>query len=137
MAEQQPTQAQPIPKSLTHLMQLNAEYRVLICIGNGCRCAVSPASFSEHLRKKHQTKLELRKQVDRYIEAFPFKYDYSNIKLPEDGLAPQPIIRIVNGLQCKHCPVEPSRSHFRTQSRDAMKKHGNKAHDKKRVIDKD
>jgi hypothetical protein len=52
-------------------------------------------------------------------------------------LAPQPIIRIVNGLQCKHCPIEPSRPHFRTQSQDAMKKYGNKAHDKKRVKDED
>jgi hypothetical protein len=116
-------------------MQLNVEYGVLICIGNGCQCAVGPASFSDHLRRKHKTPLELREQVDRYIDGFPFKYDYSDVPLPQDGLAPQPIIRVVEGLRYKYCVVEQPAS--KTQSRDVMKKHGNKAYSKKRVADED
>ena len=82
-------------------------------------------------------RIELRKQVDRYIEGFPFNYDHSDVKLPKDGLAPQPIIRIVSGSQCKHCPIEPLKPPFRTQSRDAIKKHGNKDHGMKRIADED
>jgi len=98
--------------------------------------SVSPASFSDHLRRKHETSLELRQQVDRYITGFPFAYDYSSVPLPKDGLAPQPIIRIVEGLRCRHCRVE-EQPPFKTQSRDVLKKHGNKAHGKKRAADKD
>lgn len=90
---------EPISPLLSHLMQLNVEYGVLICIRNGCQCAVGPASFSDRLRRKHKTTLELREQVDRYIDGFSFEYDYSNVLLTKDGLAPQPIIRIVEGLR--------------------------------------
>lgn len=133
MAEQQTIQPHPIPQSLAHLILLNVEYGVLICIGNGCRCAVSPASISRHLRRKHHVRIELRKQVDRYIEGFPFQYDHSNIRLPQDGLGPQPIIKVVDGFQCQHCTIRPIKS----QSRKAIKEHGNKEHGKKRVADKD
>jgi hypothetical protein len=50
--------------------------------------------------------------------------------LPSNGLAPQPIIPVVGGHLCNECP-------YKTQSRDAMKKHGNKIHDKRRVADED
>lgn len=133
MTEQQGPNIQPIPHTLTHLIKLNIEYGVLICMGHGCRCAVSPASISRHLRRKHHTTIELRRQVDRYIEAFPFEYNYSDIKLPADGLAPQPIIQIRDGFQCQHCAIQP----FKTQSRKAVKEHGNKEHGKKRVADED
>jgi hypothetical protein len=103
---------------------------VLICIGNGCRCAVSPASISSHLRRKHHVRIELRKQVDRYIEGFPFQYDHSNVRLPPDGLAPQPIIRINDGFECHDCK-------YKTQDRSNIKKHGNKEHGKKRAKDED
>ena len=133
MPEQQLAQPQPIPQPLAHLIQLNVEYGVLICIGNGCRCAVSPASTSEHLRRKHHTARELRQQVDRYIQEFLFEYNYSSVRIPLDGLAPQPVIPVVDGLQCKHCPAKP----FKTQSRKAIKVHRNKEHGKKRIADED
>jgi hypothetical protein len=120
MAEAREPQAQPIPEPLGHLTRLNTVYGVLICMGNGCECAVSPASFSDHLRRKHETSLELRQQVDRYIAGFPFAYDYSSVPLPTDGLAPQPIIRIVEGLRCRHCRVE-EQPPFKTQSWDVLK----------------
>ena len=134
MANHQSIHPEPIPQTLTHLITLNVEYSVLICIGNGCRCAVSPASISEHLRRKHHIKFELRQQVNRYIEGFPTHYDHSNVPLPRDGLEPQAIIKIVSGFQCKHCPIEAP---FKTRSRDAIKKHGNKEHGKKRVADEE
>src|ERR1700710_2526167 len=92
MAELSAIPVQPVPETLSHLIQLNVDYGVLICLGHGYQCAVSPASISRHLRRKHKTQLELRQQVDRYIERCPFEYDYSTIKLPKNGLAPQPVI---------------------------------------------
>jgi hypothetical protein len=125
------TQVQPIPESLSNLIALNVDYSILICIGKGCRRAVSPAGFTAHVRRKHRVTKEIWQQVEEYIQGFPFEYDYSSVKLPKDGLAPQPIIQVVNGFECKHCPF----GKFKTQSRDAMKKHGNKVHEKKRVAD--
>jgi hypothetical protein len=95
------------------------------------------------LRRKHQTWRELRQQVERYVRGFPFQYDHATVRLPRDGLAPQPILAVVDGLQCKHCPVEepfsrsPPPPPFRTRSRKAVKQHRNEAHGKKRVADAD
>jgi hypothetical protein len=118
---------------LSHLIKLNVEYGVLIYIGNSYRCTVSPASISDHLRRKHHIQLEFHRQVDRYIEGFPFQYNYSNIKLPPDGLAPQPIIRVVDALQYKHCQTKSGRS----QNRKAIREHYNKQYKKKRVPDEE
>lgn len=109
---------------------------MLLCLNEKCRCAVSPGGISDHLRRQHQVQLELRKQVDRYIEGFPYQYDYATINLPVDGLVPQPVIEVINGLECNYCPVQSS-GPFRTQSRKALKQHGNKIHQKKRVADED
>jgi hypothetical protein len=48
--------------------------------------------------------------------------------LPADGLAPQPVIPIVDGFQCRQCP-------YHSQSRKKMKVHGNKEHSLKRIAD--
>ena len=108
MADEQPIQAEPIPQTLSHLIALNERYGVLLCLHAKCRCAVRPAAMSDHLRRQHQVQLELRKQVDQYIKGFPHQYDYSTVNLPVDGLAPQPVIEVVHGLECDHCPVQSS-----------------------------
>jgi hypothetical protein len=130
MADPQPTQAQPIPQELSHLVSLNVEYSVLICIGNGCRYALKPTAISRHLDIKHKTPIAVRKQVEQYIKEFPFVYDHASVPLPIDRSAPQPIIPIIDGFVCRDCP-------FKTQSRDAARKHSNKAHNKKRVADEE
>jgi hypothetical protein len=65
MADEQPIQAEAIPQILSHLIQPNERYDVSICMGDGCRCAVSPVAMSDYLRRKYKVQLELRKQVDQ------------------------------------------------------------------------
>jgi hypothetical protein len=130
MAETPTAPLQAIPDSLNRLIELNASYGVLICMSQECRRAVSPAGISAHLRRKHATPIELRRQVDRYVEEFPFKYDHSTVRLPADGLAPQPIIQVVDGFKCQQCA-------FKAQDRSNMRKHGNKIHKKKRFADEE
>lgn len=126
--ERSRTMAQPIPEALAHLVGLNVEFGVLVCMQ--CKYAVAPTAISRHFGDKHKTPIELRKQLDEYVRAFPFQYDHSSVPLPSNGSAPQPIIPVLDGHLCKGCP-------YKTQSRDAMKKHGNKAHDKQRVADEE
>jgi hypothetical protein len=126
--EHQQIHTMDIPPTLTHLIALNVEFHVLLCLGNGCRKAVSPAGIVEHLRKKHSTKPEIRKQVQGYIKEFPFTYDYSTVQLPVDRSAPQPIIPIMDGFQCKECP-------YKTRDRSNIRKHANQIHNKKRIAD--
>ena len=118
--------AQPIPQVWSHLVALNVEFNVLICVDIKCRSALQPKALDRHLRDKHKTPKALRKQVEQYIKEFPFTYDHTSVLLPVDGLAPQPIIPIVDGFVCRDCPEK-------LVSPKAMREHGNKAHSKKRV----
>jgi hypothetical protein len=120
--------AQPVPKVLDHIVGLNVEFGVLICLQ--CKYAVSPTAISRHLGDKHKTPIELRKELNKYVQEFPFQYDHTNVRLPSNGLAPQPIIPVLDGNLCKDCP-------YMTQSRVAIKQHGNRTHNKKRVPDED
>jgi Orsellinic acid/F9775 biosynthesis cluster protein D len=122
--------AQPIPQDLSHLIALNVEYNVLICLNEKCKYALKPTAFSRHLNDKHNTPLELRKQVDQYVKEFPFVYDNTTVPLPVNGLAPQPIIPIVDGFVCRDCP-------FKTASRAWMRQHANKTHNKKEVANEE
>jgi hypothetical protein len=122
--------AQPIPAELSQLVALNVEYSVLICISGKCKHALKPTAISRHLRDKHRTAIELQKQVDQYVQEFPFAYDHLSVQLPADGLAPQPIIPIVDGFQCRDCP-------FKTQGRATIRQHANQSYNKKRVADEE
>jgi hypothetical protein len=66
--------------------------------------------------------------VEQYVKEFPLAYNHATVPLPRDGLAPQPVVSIVDRFVCRECP-------FKTTSRDVMRKHANKAYDKKRVAD--
>ena len=120
--------AQPIPEALAQLVALNVEFKVLICIQ--CKYVVKPTAISRHFSDKHKTPRPLRKQLDEYITEFPFRYDHNSVTKPSNGSTPQPIIPVLRGYLCKECL-------YTTQSRDVFKKHGNKAHNKKRVADEE
>jgi len=120
--------AEPIPQALAHLVELNVEYGVLIC--RQCKYALKPTAISRHLGNKHKTPVELRKQLDKYVSGFPFQYDHMSVQLPSNGSEPQPIIPVLDGHLCKDCP-------YMSQNRDVIRQHSNKAHNKKRVADKD
>jgi hypothetical protein len=92
---------------------------------------LKPGAISRRLRDGCKVPIELQRQVDQYVEEFPFSYDYATVPLPADGSAPQPVIPIVNGFQCRDC------SAFKSHSRDATRKHANKRHNKKRVADEE
>ena len=131
MAEHQAIHPIEIPAPLAHLIHLNAEFKVLVCLGNSCRKAISLVGIIEHLCKVYNEKPNIRRQVQEYINQFPFKYNYATVQLPVDKLGPQPIIQVVDGFQCKDCLL------FKTWNRDAIRKHSNKVYNKKRVADED
>jgi Orsellinic acid/F9775 biosynthesis cluster protein D len=123
--------AQPVPQELSYLVAVNVEYSVLICIGNTCYCAVSPAGLTAHVRRKHKVSKRVWKQVEQYVEECAFKeYNYASIQLPANGLAPQPIISVVDGFQCQHCL-------YKTTDYSNIRKHANKTHNKQRAKDEE
>ena len=71
MSSSSPSRVEPLPAGLEGVVSLNAEYRVLLCPKNECRKAVAPTALSEHLRKIHHTKLEVRRQVEIVRGAVP------------------------------------------------------------------
>jgi hypothetical protein len=126
----QQTDLVEVPVELNQLIAINTEYQILLCLKQQCRKAVRPAGFVQHLRKIHKAEPQLRMKVQEFVTAkLPdWDYDYSTVQLPTDGLAPQPILSIVNGFHCRHCQ-------FRNHNRKNMKTHGNKEHSLKRVAD--
>ena len=107
--------AQPIPQAWCHLVALNSTYGVLICRSDRCCYALSPTAVA-------RTSID----VQPYVKHFPFMYEHATVPLPADGLAPQPIVPVVQGLACRG-------STFKSTSRPTMRKHANKACDQKRV----
>jgi Orsellinic acid/F9775 biosynthesis cluster protein D len=97
------------------LVTLNVEYSTLICIDSKCKHALKPTTISRHLRDRHKTPKELRRQVEQYVAEFPFTYGHIAVTLLSDGSIPQSIIPIVDGFQCKECP-------FKTQDRSNIRK---------------
>ena len=87
-----------VPALLATLIAVNSVYEVVLCINASCCKAISPAGTVEHLRQFHQTPLTVRKQVQAFIQSLLWAYDYSSVALPVDGLAPQPIIPIIDGF---------------------------------------
>jgi len=120
-----------IPTKVRHLIHLNNAYPVLICQRNECRKAVQPHAFREHLRVQHQTLLRDRERVQKYVSTFNWEYDYSTIPLPKDGSAPQPIIPVVDRLQCTLCQPEFSSRPFTSISEKRIRVHRNVAHQQK------
>ena len=119
-----------LPQSLNHLIHVNIEFKILICLGHGCQTAQTPTAISGHLYRKHKTPLELRKQVDKYIERWLWEYDYTTARLPIDGSVPQASIKIIDGFQCKFCD-------HKCRNRNGMREHTNKTHEKKRIADEE
>src|SRR5277367_2149902 len=128
MAEQQQTHAVEVPAALRQLVALNVKYSVLLCVSPKCCKAVSPAGVVEHLRKIHKEKPSVRKQVQEFVAGIPWEYNYLTVKLPADGLAPQPIVQVAGGFRCRECP-------FKTRDYGNARKHANKVHNKKRAAD--
>src|SRR5271167_2575113 len=105
MAEHQPINIKEVPSALRQLVQVNVEYKVLICLGNGCSRAVRPATFLRHARDwEHPMTKASRQQAQEYIAAFLYDYNHSTVALPPDGLAPQRVIPVADGFQCRKCP---------------------------------
>lgn len=55
-------------------MALNADYTVLICVNSKCKQTLEPSASPRHLRNKHKTAIELQKQVEQYVQGFPYTY---------------------------------------------------------------
>ncbi|KAK6591301.1 hypothetical protein H4I96_12452 [Botrytis cinerea] len=99
-----------------------------------CQYAQRPIYLCRHLSDQHRVPIKLRKQKrstsEEYIKEYPFQYDYTNIQLPSDSSAPQPIIPVLDGYKCQSCQ-------FKTHGRDTARQHCNKVHNQKRMADEE
>ena len=87
-----------VPMALAHLIAINVVYKVVLCMHPSCHRAISPVGVVEHLRKFHQTPPKVRKRVQDFVQSLLWSYDYSSILLPTNGLAPQPVLPVVEGF---------------------------------------
>lgn len=121
----------PLPQALRPWLSINVEFHVIICTHHSCRQAIAPHTVKRHLRDKHQVGIEIRKQLDHFIEQWQWPYDCQSLLLPPSAYsAPQPILPIIDGFQCIDCS-------FMTQSRPTIRQHCNSRHYKQRLSDKE
>ena len=126
--------ANQVPESLAHLVYLNLEFGVLLCLENSCCVAISPKGIVVHMQRYHYIEPKLRKELQEYIDqnfSELYYYNSTSIRLPANGSTPQPILPIIDGFQCKLC------TNFLSTNRRLLKVHGNKAHNLKRVVDEE
>ncbi len=126
MADMGGVRVTQIPPSVVHLIAVNLEYAVLLCTKPQCRHAQAVRGIEEHLRRFHHEKPAIRKEAVEFGRALVkwgerFLYDYTVVELPVNGLAPQPIVPVVDGFSCYSCC-------FLTISRAVVRKHVNKEH---------
>jgi hypothetical protein len=124
-----------VPSSLSHLIAINSEFGVLLCLSALCKHAQSADGIIYHLRNFHHEKPEIRRQLDSFVQALQkqderFLRDYTTVELPVDGLSPQPVVPVVDGFSCLEC-------RFLTTNRKIARVHANKGHNSKRAKDKD
>ena len=117
------------PAPLAHLIAVNSEFAVLLCGTTRCRRAQTVKGIEEHLRSFHREKPAVRKEAGEFARRLArldvrFSRDYKGVELPVDGLAPQPIVPVIDGFSCCLC-------RFLTISRSVVKKHANQVHSKK------
>src|SRR5438552_3419782 len=92
-----------VPTALSRLIVVNTEYRVLVYLKSQCCKAVNPASLVEHLYKIYYKEPWVRKQVQEFAARVLWRYNYATVLLLADGLAPQPNIPTLDGLQYWDC----------------------------------
>ena len=58
-----------VPASVAHLIAVNTEFAVVLCIGAGCRHALTVSGIGEHLRKSHLEQLSVRREAKEFALA--------------------------------------------------------------------
>jgi hypothetical protein len=125
-----------VPSSLVHLIAINVEFRVVLCLSPLYRHAQTTKGIVYHMRNFHHEKPAIRKQLSEFVQDIISQdtqfssYDSTNIQLPADGSIPQPVVPVVDGFSCREC-------RFLTISRDMIRKHANREHLKQRKRDKE
>lgn len=100
MATQQLPQSEGIPEIVRELILLNYEYRRVICIGDKCKKAVGWCGAARHLREVHNVDKSTSDTVNRMVRGPEWVHQQRS---PEDGLAPQAGIAVVDGFRCRYC----------------------------------
>ncbi len=126
MADEGRVDATGIPTSLAQVIAMNSEYAVLLCAKSQCRRAQTVKGIEEHLRSFHHEKPAIRKEAGEFGRRLArqdvrFLEDYTVVNLPANGLAPQPVVPVVDGFSFRLC-------RFLTVSRFMVRKHVNKKH---------
>ena len=124
-----------VPETLAHLITINVDFGVLLCLSPSCKRAVSSIGIDGHMRNIHHYKPAIRKQINGFVQDLisqdtRFQCNYTTVQLPADGSIPQLVVPVVGGFSCQEC-------RFLTTNRDNIRKHVNREHLKKRKKDGD
>lgn len=118
MIAQQLPQPDGISEMVSGLIFLNYEYRSVICIGDECKKAVG---VGWHLRKVRNVDRSISYTVNRLVRGPEWIHQQRS---PEDVLAPQAGMAVVDGFQCRHCHEFRSRSEAEVDKQWCRMKHG-------------
>ena len=118
----------PLPEAVRPWLALNVEFGVLLCHASSCQQALCPDEAAIHLRRRHQARLDSRRQLAEYLEQWRWPYDFRSVPLPPDGSRPQPVLPLLDGFQCRDCS-------YKTTNRSVIRQHCNRVHSRKCLAD--
>ncbi|KAK1659806.1 hypothetical protein BDP55DRAFT_331669 [Colletotrichum godetiae] len=98
--------------------------QLLVCSRDDCRIALSPtpSGVPEHLRSRHQTPVERRKQVTYTLRRSDLRLkEPTSVEPRPDGVLIDSRLRCNDGFLCDLCP-------FRTMSKPMIARHLNREH---------
>jgi hypothetical protein len=94
-----------VPPGLEHLINVNTEYQKVICIGKGCGYAneLSIKQWVRHLQR-HKVPNDIVVEASSFIKGLGWERSLTSREaVPPHGLAPQPGIKVIDGVRCTYC----------------------------------
>jgi hypothetical protein len=115
-----------VPQALKHLIHVNTENQKVICLGDGCMYLKEPTTeqWPRHLQG-HEAPWDIVVEASSFIKGLGWeRSSMSREAVPRNGSAPQPGIKVIDGVRCKYCRVFLSTNTMEVKMHWELERHG-------------
>jgi hypothetical protein len=103
MSDSKNSAAEEMPAGVRNLVVINHEYKKIIYRAKGCGRAVKAVNLRKHLQIRHRIGFGVAKNASQVARGLKWNEELWRIVQPDDGLAPQVGVPVMDAFRCKHC----------------------------------